>query len=171
MGNALQPMENPLGVEDPPQACFFQSGAAPPQASPIMNKKTKSTPVPADTDASRESDASTPRRTELLGTLDNVLQALRSRRISLSLMNAVTTLYLSGDNELRLTDLARLLGVSTAATTNLADSLEGHGFAMRSVDPHDRRLTYITITSRGKAFAEWLHDSLSLPVEPRLAAG
>lgn len=85
-----------------------------------------------------------------------VLSTLRSRRISLTILHAVLTLYLTRGDDLSLKDLASRLGITTAAVTNVADSIELLGFARRSAYPGDRRHTAIKITPSGITFAESL---------------
>ncbi|MFZ9937047.1 MAG: MarR family transcriptional regulator [Luteolibacter sp.] len=85
-----------------------------------------------------------------------VLSTLRSRRISLSTLQAVLSLYLTRGEDLSLKDLAARLGITTAAVTNVADSIELLGFARRSAYPGDRRHTAIKITPSGVTFAESL---------------
>ncbi|TIC82603.1 MarR family transcriptional regulator [Nocardioides sp. GY 10127] len=47
-------------------------------------------------------------------------------------------------------ELARLLGVSTAAATGLGDRLEAHGHAERRAHPSDRRRVELHVTDSGR---------------------
>src|ERR1041385_8553969 len=48
-------------------------------------------------------------------------------------------------------ELASLLGVGASAVTPLVDRLVEHGFVERHEDPHDRRITRLTMTDDGRA--------------------
>lgn len=96
----------------------------------------------------------------LLSKMDFIFQTLRSRKISMSSLHAVTNLYVNRRNNLSLSELAANLGITTAAVTSVADSMEKLGLAKRTVNSTDRRLTHINLTHRGIAFAEWLHDTI-----------
>ena len=92
--------------------------------------------------------------------MDHILLTLRMNKISLSAMHAVISLYLHGDQKVSLGSLAVNLGITTAAITNVADGMEKLGFARRIVSSSDRRLTWMSLTPRGIAFAEWLETSI-----------
>lgn len=81
----------------------------------------------------------------------------------MSCLHAVTSLYLNRDRNVSLSDLASNLGITTAAITSVADTMEKHGFAKRTTNSMDRRHTHINLTLRGIAFAEWLSDTLVGP--------
>jgi len=51
--------------------------------------------------------------------------------------------------EIKMTDLARFLKVTTAAATGLVERLVKSGYAFRVYDPKDRRIIRIKITSKG----------------------
>lgn len=95
-----------------------------------------------------------------LTQIHSLLQTLRIKKISMSCLHAVTSLYLNRDKRISLGDLAANLGITTAAITNVADTLERHGFAKRTINSRDRRHTHINITLRGIAFAEWISETL-----------
>lgn len=56
--------------------------------------------------------------------------------------------------EYKLTDLATLCGVSTAAITGQADRLEKAGLAKRHHSDKDRRTVYLSITDKGAGLAK-----------------
>jgi len=60
-------------------------------------------------------------------------------------------LYLSNDNRMAQTEIAREMGVSSANVTQLIDSLEREGWVERTVNPADRRVTYARLTPNGEA--------------------
>ena len=92
--------------------------------------------------------------------MDLILQTMRNRKISLSTLHALTNLYLNRPCKLTLSQLAGNLCLTTAAVTSVADALEKLGFATRFFDHRDRRLTRLSLTPRGHAFAEWISDSI-----------
>lgn len=51
-------------------------------------------------------------------------------------------------------ELADRAGVTRATMTGLIDTLERDGFVRREPDPHDRRMTPVTLTTTGEAFLE-----------------
>lgn len=95
-----------------------------------------------------------------LAQIHFLLQMLRIKKISMSCLHAVTSLYLNQDKRISLSDLATNLGITTAAITSVADTLERHGFAKRTINARDRRNTHINLTLRGIAFAEWVSETL-----------
>lgn len=56
---------------------------------------------------------------------------------------------LSHERELRMTDLARTMNVSTAAVTGIVDRLVRDGYVARTSDPDDRRIIKIRLTAKG----------------------
>lgn len=56
---------------------------------------------------------------------------------------------LSREGELRMTDLARLINVSTAAITGIVDRLVRDGYVARANDPEDRRIIRADLTAKG----------------------
>ncbi len=59
-------------------------------------------------------------------------------------------LYVTGAHPSRPSALARTLGLSPAAATQLIDRLERRGFVRRAPHPNDRRGTVLTVTPRGR---------------------
>jgi len=56
---------------------------------------------------------------------------------------------LSREGESRMTDLARLINVSTAAITGIVDRLVRDGYVARANDPDDRRIIRADLTLKG----------------------
>lgn len=56
--------------------------------------------------------------------------------------------------ESRMTDIAGLLGVTTAAATGLVDRLVKGGYIQRVDDPGDRRIVRVKLTPRGREAAK-----------------
>lgn len=89
--------------------------------------------------------------------LDALFSTLRSSKISMSACHAIIKLYLAAGTKkdgLILSTLASEIGITTAAITSVADSMEKHGFAARRQDPADRRIVLIALTPKGISFAE-----------------
>lgn len=53
------------------------------------------------------------------------------------------------ENGTTMTFMAKALGISTAAMTNIADKFSDDGLAHRVDDRHDRRVFRLTITNKG----------------------
>lgn len=102
----------------------------------------------------------------VMGQMNFVFHTLRTKKISMSALHAVICLYLNRERQISLSALAANLGVSTAAVTSVADGMERLGFARRRVNNLDRRLTWIGLTPRGIAFAEWFQNTVSSGVIP-----
>lgn len=58
--------------------------------------------------------------------------------------------YLLRHEESKMTELARLMGVTTAAMTGAVDRLVRENFVMRAHDPLDRRIIKIKLTFKGQ---------------------
>ncbi len=56
---------------------------------------------------------------------------------------------LNREGELKMSALARIMGVSTAAVTGLVDKLVNYGYVVRGFDPEDRRIIRIKLTAGG----------------------
>lgn len=89
--------------------------------------------------------------------IDCIFNTLRSTKISVNAFHAIIKLHMEIVNKrgnLTLSGLASKLGITTAAITGIADSMENLGFARRVVDPSDRRVVLLELTSRGNIFVE-----------------
>lgn len=60
--------------------------------------------------------------------------------------------------ESRMTDLARNVGVTTAAMTGVVDKLVRDGYVLRASDPKDRRIVRVRPTARGQRLVEKIND-------------
>jgi DNA-binding MarR family transcriptional regulator len=102
----------------------------------------------------------------MISMLNQLIHTLRSKKIPTNVVQAVCSIYLTRDRMLSAGDLAVGIGVSSAAITSVVDGLERRGFALRLINSDDRRSTFIRLTDRGVAFAEWLGRSFGLDVMP-----
>jgi DNA-binding MarR family transcriptional regulator len=68
----------------------------------------------------------------------------------ISLPQVFILCFLEEETEVRMTDLAKFMKVTTAATTGIVDRLVKSGYALRSFDPLDRRIIRIKISEKGK---------------------
>ncbi|MEY9210972.1 MarR family transcriptional regulator [Thermobifida halotolerans] len=57
-------------------------------------------------------------------------------------------------NRLPMSQLAREVSLSSGGFTKLADRLERNGYLARQACPSDRRVTYATLTEKGRTLAE-----------------
>lgn len=56
-------------------------------------------------------------------------------------------------------ELADAVGVTPRTMTGLLDGLSATGFAVRTPDPHDRRVQRVELTEAGRDAADWLLSS------------
>ncbi|MGH2518610.1 MAG: MarR family winged helix-turn-helix transcriptional regulator [Chloroflexota bacterium] len=99
------------------------------------------------------------------------LQPLVSRRFAMRLspeqrqelgkatvhqMEALSQLYPEGRT---MSELARLLGVTDASITALADRLTSQGLVERCLQPGDRRVVRLALTDQARAFVEVLRTA------------
>lgn len=70
-------------------------------------------------------------------------------RIGLSEYRAALQLSRAADRELRITELARRIGLDLSSTTRLVSRMEAKGLAFRDTCPHDGRGVYAVVTDRG----------------------
>jgi len=92
----------------------------------------------------------------LIEIMPEVVRGLWKREIN-ELTNGTITppqifilIYLNKMGELRMTDVARYLSVTTAAATGLVDRLVRGGYVSRVYDPSDRRIIRVRLTEKGK---------------------
>ena len=90
--------------------------------------------------------------------LVNLSKDLSRGNISFSQFYLIS--YLSTERELSLTDIARKMGHSVVATTNLVDRLAKLGYVERSPAAEDRRKIVARITAKGTALVERLRATL-----------
>jgi DNA-binding MarR family transcriptional regulator len=57
--------------------------------------------------------------------------------------------FLHREGELRMTDVARLMEVTTAGATGIVNRLVKYGYVIRIFDPSDRRIIKVKLTSKG----------------------
>ena len=93
---------------------------------------------------------------ELAGCLERLVGWLRRRTAipGYSVTSRLTLTRLYGDGPARISDLARLEGVTQPAMTGLVNRLEGEGLVRRSADPTDARAALVALTDAGHAFVE-----------------
>ncbi|HQO37786.1 MAG TPA: MarR family transcriptional regulator [Candidatus Omnitrophota bacterium] len=92
----------------------------------------------------------------LIEIMPEVVRGLWKREIN-ELTNGTITppqifilIYLNKMGELRMTDVARYLSVTTAAATGIVDRLVRGGYVSRMYDPSDRRIIRVRLTEKGK---------------------
>ena len=57
-------------------------------------------------------------------------------------------------HSMRMVDLAKFIGYSTAGCTLTADNLEEKQYIFRAIDPNDRRSIRIRLTDKGRNFIQ-----------------
>ncbi len=102
----------------------------------------------------------------VIARLNQLIHTLRTRKIPTNVLQAVCSLYLTRERMLSAGDLAAGIGISSAAITNVVDGMERCGFAVRAINTGDRRSTFIRLTDRGVALAEWVASSFGSAPQP-----
>jgi len=77
--------------------------------------------------------------------------------LSFSQVNTLMRLHFAGQADV--TDIGAHLGITNAAASQLVERLVRTGLVERAVDPVDRRIKRLTLTSTGHALAEELVDA------------
>jgi DNA-binding MarR family transcriptional regulator len=91
----------------------------------------------------------------LIEIMPEVVRGLWKREINELSSGTITPpqifilIYLNKMSELRMTDVAKYLSVTTAAATGLVDRLVKGGHVARVYDPSDRRIIRIKLTAKG----------------------
>jgi DNA-binding MarR family transcriptional regulator len=91
----------------------------------------------------------------LIEIMPEVIRGLWKREINELTSGTITPpqifilIYLNKMVELRMTDVARYLSVTTAAATGLVDRLVKGGYVSRVYDPADRRIIKVKLTEKG----------------------
>lgn len=67
--------------------------------------------------------------------------------------------FLHANSPVKMTDVARFLGITTAAVTGMVDRLVKAGYVLRSHDLGDRRIVLIRITKKGALLVGNIHNS------------
>jgi DNA-binding MarR family transcriptional regulator len=93
---------------------------------------------------------------EFAGCLERLVGWLRRSTAvpGYSVTSRLTLTRLYGDGPARISDLARLEGVTQPAMTGLVNRLQGEGLLRRSADPTDARAALVELTAAGRAFVE-----------------
>ncbi len=84
---------------------------------------------------------------------ERVLSELGSR-IDRPALLLLRKLHHAGGEDVRVTDLAHLLGIDPPGVTRKVQQLERDGLVARVADARDRRVTLISLTSEGRALLE-----------------
>ena len=93
---------------------------------------------------------------ELAGVVERLVTWLRRSTAvpGWSVTSRLTLARLQADGPARISDLARLEGVTQPAMTGLVNRLESEGLVTRTADPTDARAALVALTDPGRAFVE-----------------
>lgn len=86
--------------------------------------------------------------------LKTIHQDWNKQGTTLNLTQCKALYYLSREGPQKLSSLAGLLGMTSAAVTGIADQLVQDGFVEKNRAENDRRVVHITITSEGLTFID-----------------
>ena len=79
-------------------------------------------------------------------------------KMKITMPQFVVLEILHREGQSRMTDLARLINVSTAAMTGIVDRLVRDGYVARASDPDDRRIIKVDLTAKGSRAVENIID-------------
>jgi DNA-binding MarR family transcriptional regulator len=85
-------------------------------------------------------------------------QTVEFYKVKITLPQCVILEILDKNGESNMSDLAKSLNVTTAATTGLVDRLVRDGYVMRIDDPYDRRVVKIKLTAKGNKVTKTIHS-------------
>ncbi len=93
------------------------------------------------------------RITNLVAFVDTFIakEMQRKHQIGLSEFHALKFLEASENSELRMQELASLLGLTQSSVTRLVGRLENSGYTERDLCPDDKRGIYTVLTASGRA--------------------
>ncbi len=77
--------------------------------------------------------------------------------------------YLSTEKSLAMSNVAKLMGHSTAAATGVIDKLQEMGYLKRGAASADRRKILVQITDVGSRFVEEVHEGMASELANMLA--
>jgi DNA-binding MarR family transcriptional regulator len=97
-----------------------------------------------------------PELEQFAGCLERLVGWLRRHTAipGYSVTSRLTLVRLDNDGPARISDLARLEGVTQPAMTALVNRLEGEGLVRRSADPTDARAALVALTAAGREFVD-----------------
>lgn len=112
----------------------------------------------------------TPGLDELAGTVERLVGWLRRTTAvpGYSTTARLTLIRLHADGPARISDLARVEGVTQPGMTGLVNRLETEGLVRRRPDPTDARAALVEITDSGRAFVEARRDERVRALSGRL---
>ena len=79
-------------------------------------------------------------------------------KVRVTMPQFVILTFLTREGEMRMSDLARSMGVTTAAMTGIVDRLVRDRYVVRSYDPKDRRVIRIKTTLKGDGLVKDTHE-------------
>jgi DNA-binding MarR family transcriptional regulator len=85
-------------------------------------------------------------------------QASQFLKVKITLPQLFVLGILKKENELRMTDLAKFIGVTTAAMTGIVDRLIKYGYLKRQAGVEDRRIIKVSLTAKGAALVTKVNE-------------
>ncbi|MCI4456021.1 MAG: MarR family transcriptional regulator [Sulfolobus sp.] len=77
--------------------------------------------------------------------------------------------FVNANGKANVTTLAKYLDVSKSSVVEMIDKLVRNGFLERTKDVKDRRVTYVTITDRGRAVLETVREKYKETIDKVLS--
>jgi len=89
---------------------------------------------------------------------DDHLRTALAAHLSINVTELIALGHLAESEELTPTQLAQLLGITTASVTVLVDHLEAAGFVYRTRSTADRRSLLLRLTPAGARAVQWVDE-------------
>lgn len=89
---------------------------------------------------------------------DDHLRTALAAHLSINVTELIAVGHLAEAEELTPTQLAQLLGITTASVTVLVDHLEAAGFVYRTRSTADRRSLLLRLTPAGARAVQWVDE-------------
>ncbi|UTH72791.1 MarR family winged helix-turn-helix transcriptional regulator [Chromobacterium sp. IIBBL 290-4] len=92
----------------------------------------------------------------------------RDHGLGLSEYRALQYLAVAANSELRMQELAHLLGLNQSSVTRVAERLEKAGYTQRDLCPNDKRGVYTVLTEQGRKVQSLAGDDYALYIQAAL---
>ncbi|WP_028021697.1 MarR family winged helix-turn-helix transcriptional regulator [Enterovibrio calviensis] len=92
----------------------------------------------------------------------------REHGLGLTEYRALKLLSNASDSELRMQELAKLLGLNQSSVTRLVERLEKGGYTIRDLCPKDKRGVYTVLTGRGREVQSQAENDYAIYIKAAL---